>query len=132
LQKTPNPIEHFFLDLGQAVPEFETVYRTHLGEYEELLPYVLINDFSRMILSEAERRDTSEKREARVAELIERSFAFLERQVESAPESVRELIVEFCWSLAARRNEKNLFEFLQMRLGPQTQVMVDQFFQERT
>ncbi len=46
----PTNAEHLFRELLGVIPEFAPRYDAHLEDNDELLPYVLMDDFSRFVV----------------------------------------------------------------------------------
>src|SRR5262245_7539088 len=79
----PANAERLFRELLSAVPEFAPQYDAHLADNDELLPYVLMDDFSRFVV---------ETQSSGHLDVFQRCIRFLNACYVSAGDDVRLLV----------------------------------------
>ncbi len=90
--KEPLDNEAFFPQLLSQVPEFRPFYDEHIADNDELLPHVLMADFTRFLI-DAHLRATSEADDVgRWGQLVERSLALLEDGMGSSDDDLQNAI----------------------------------------
>ncbi|MBP9815588.1 MAG: hypothetical protein KBC63_04720 [Candidatus Levybacteria bacterium] len=97
--------------LIREVPEFAPIYNNHLSDYDEILPHVLLGDFTRFTVETFYKSEADEESN----QLLSRCLNFIESLFESGDPKLEELAqVSFLENL---NNEKN-YDAIAKRLGP--------------
>jgi len=110
----------FVPELLERVPEFEPIYREHMIYFDELLPHVLLGDFTRFLF-DAYRRSISGANDAsKWHEVVNKSMDFMEEALSSPDSDVENLIVaSFVENLQpSEEQDLEVFEALKPLLGP--------------
>jgi len=105
----------FIEELIQEIPELTPVYQEHIDFNREILPYVLLDEFSRFVIEkitpgQGKQIDTS---------LLERFASLLESTLEEGDGEVSTAIrTTFCESVDGLWKEKSLHHLILAFLGP--------------
>ena len=84
--------EHFFDSMLLAIPEFRPRFEEHLESNDEVLSYVLLNDFSRFVLRESENGRSEGGSGAESRDTCRRCLSFLNTAFSEGDEGIRLLI----------------------------------------
>jgi hypothetical protein len=82
----------FIDELLRAAPDFERVYEEHLMEYDEVLPHVLMGEFTRWFISTVRSVAPPAARTVPSSPALAPVLELLEREWEEGVGSVRELV----------------------------------------
>jgi hypothetical protein len=107
--------ETFVARLRKAVPEFEDHYAEHLADYGEILPHVLMGDFTRWFIA-LYRRSRPDTKVARTLRARLRSVVdFLDRSFQRDPASRELLSTSFLENLHQAGDD---YQGIRSQLGP--------------
>jgi hypothetical protein len=85
----PSSAPGFFQELLRNLPEFSNHYHEHVKFNDELLPYVLMDDFSTFLIAEI-RKGFEHKQFDQ--DLVKRGVAFLDQIISSEDEEIATMI----------------------------------------
>lgn len=104
-----------FQQLLVDVPEFKSIYDKHLDDYDELLPHVLLGDFTRFLV-DAYRRSIKDATESELYhQIVTKSLDFLERAINASDPKLQELVsVSFLENL---HQAEEVYEDIKALLG---------------
>ena len=105
-----------FDELVQEVPEFKSVFDEHKDYYEELLPHVLMGDFTRFVIDGYRKGAGGEAGSEHHMEATRKSLEVMERAMSSSDPDLQELVsVSFLENLDQSDAE---YEGIKALLGP--------------
>ncbi len=104
----------FASDLREVVPEFASSVREHIADYDEVLPHVLLGDFTRFLLEEIRSSGTA-------SEVAIRSLRFLEMCASSSDSALQELVSVSCVENLDPAND--LHQRIRKMAGPHLQQL---------
>lgn len=113
----------FFEFLLGKVPEFRSIYKEHVDYFGELLPHVLMGDFTRFLLDAYRKSVSGLADEEKWHEIVDRSLTLLEEAISSSDNELQSLVAySFLENLLPRADaDVQHFQNLKLRLGPHLQ-----------
>src|SRR5262249_13869100 len=117
-QWEPTNADVLFQDLLAAVPEFKVEFDEHLKDNEELLPYVLMDDFSSWLLLKYDLEECDAG--GPNYDIFRRGIGFLNRAYSAYGERVRVMInTTFCESVEILWREPERLNAILRLLSPE-------------
>ena|SRR5258708_304553 len=112
-----------FIDrLLEYVPEFKSVYDEHRRYYGEVLPHVLLADFTRFILDAYAKSIKSEHHSQSYHKIFDRGVDLMEHALESTDPKLRELVaVSFLENLD---QAEDFYSEIRSLLGPRLKAQL--------
>ena len=112
--------DRFVPELLAHVPEFKPIYDEHMEDFDELLPTLLLYDFT-IFLYDAYRRSMSGENDAHQwREVVNKSLTFMEEALSWGDPDVENIIVvSFVYNLQPEEQDVEVFEALKPLFGPQ-------------
>ena len=120
----PANAQRFFDDLLSEIPEFSDSFNDHIADNEELLPYVLMDNFSRFVIEMYVQSVDSGS--ADCMDIFERSISFLNKKFSSSDDDIQVMInTTFCETIEALGSEGDTLKNICERLSPELQACIN-------